>query len=212
MRPARRRATAPVHLHRSSDTQHFYLQYALVLLVLVSSIGTTRGFQVSPHYFFPRTMGVLVRTKTTGGRMRIQRDPSSESQPSPSQELHEQPLDQGPSLGDIMARSSAASSELLTTSGCGSTNTTTTSTSLAKRYGITSPQDRILLTANGNLQRLVSSYYDAPVSVVLDQCQLVKHQTWDRRVHLTVHNQVSCSIHVLYICAIRPSHYQFYVL
>ena len=60
------------------------------------------------------------------------------------------------------------------------------------------------LTANGNLQRLVSSYYDAPVSVVVDSCVMraattnratgtatsllpsTTPKTWDRTVHLTV--------------------------
>jgi hypothetical protein len=40
---------------------------------------------------------------------------------------------------------------------------------LAKRYGIRHPLDRMALTANGNLQRLICSYYDAPVSVTLDR-------------------------------------------
>jgi hypothetical protein len=39
---------------------------------------------------------------------------------------------------------------------------------LAARYGIDHPLDRMALTANGNLQRLVCSYYDSPVTVTLD--------------------------------------------
>lgn len=46
----------------------------------------------------------------------------------------------------------------------------TESEGLAAHYGIHHPLDRMALTANGNLQRLVSSYYDAPVSVVVDYC------------------------------------------
>jgi hypothetical protein len=59
-------------------------------------------------------------------------------------------------------------------------------TSLASLYNITHPLDRLALTANGNLQRLVSSYYDAPVHVVVDSCNLIAPGVWDRRVHLTV--------------------------
>jgi hypothetical protein len=79
---------------------------------------------------------------------------------------------------------------------------------LASGFGITHPLDRMALTANGNLQRLVSSYYDAPVQVSVDSCHLKddpdtrqssstpqtgrrQTKTWDRVVHLTVHNQVS---------------------
>lgn len=40
---------------------------------------------------------------------------------------------------------------------------------LAKRYGIHHPLDRMALTANGNLQRLICSYYDSPVSVTVDR-------------------------------------------
>ena len=71
---------------------------------------------------------------------------------------------------------------------------------LASTYGITHPLDRLLLTANGNLQRLVASYYDAPVTVVVESCTLrqppqqqeqqppeaEEPQIWDRRVHLQI--------------------------
>jgi hypothetical protein len=75
----------------------------------------------------------------------------------------------------------------------------TSVTSLAAAYGITHPLDRMALTANGNLQRLVSSYYDAPVSVVVDSCELQSSsrnkstpKTWNRIVHLQVHGQTFC--------------------
>lgn len=63
---------------------------------------------------------------------------------------------------------------------------------LAAKFGITHPLDRMALTANGNLQRLFSSYYDAPVFVHVDYCQARddKGIVWDRVVHLNVHNQV----------------------
>ena len=34
-----------------------------------------------------------------------------------------------------------------------------------------SPIDRIALTANGNMQRIVSSFYDAPVHVYVERCK-----------------------------------------
>jgi hypothetical protein len=42
--------------------------------------------------------------------------------------------------------------------------------SLAVLYGIHSPLDRMLVTANGNLQRLFASYYDTEVAVVVLKC------------------------------------------
>ena len=76
------------------------------------------------------------------------------------------------------------------------------SSTLASKYGITNPLDRLLLTANGNLQRLVASYYDAPVTVVVQSCTPRRSltvvaspttvfpppppQIWDRCVQLQV--------------------------
>ena len=42
--------------------------------------------------------------------------------------------------------------------------------SLEEIYGISNPLDRMAVTANGNLQRLFSSYYDSPVVVEMVQC------------------------------------------
>jgi hypothetical protein len=48
--------------------------------------------------------------------------------------------------------------------------------------------------ANGNLQRLFSSYYDAPVHVVVDTCHATSlNNTWNRIVHLTVFEQNICT-------------------
>lgn len=44
------------------------------------------------------------------------------------------------------------------------------SQSLARAFHIHNPLDRMAVTANGNLQRLFSSYYDAPVMVVVQYC------------------------------------------
>lgn len=83
-----------------------------------------------------------------------------------------------------------------------------------------SPLERIALTSNGNLQRIFSSYYDAPVHVHVDRCEMrnlgnrgVNHSdggefiiaadssepasggdaVWDREVHLSVHSQRFCT-------------------
>mmetsp|Transcript_15767 Transcript_15767/g.18661 ORF Transcript_15767/g.18661 Transcript_15767/m.18661 type:complete len:406 (+) Transcript_15767:76-1293(+) len=59
-----------------------------------------------------------------------------------------------------------------------------------------SPIDRIALTANGNMQRIVSSFYDAPVHVYVEKCRqrctTSDAKIWDRTVHLSVFNQVFC--------------------
>ena len=81
---------------------------------------------------------------------------------------------------------------------------TTSQYGLAKAFGIVHPLDRMAVTANGNLQRLFSSYYDAPVYVVVDYCRpasSLSHpqatpsttKIWDRRVHLMVHNTTFCT-------------------
>lgn len=125
------------------------------------------------------------------------------------------------SLGDIMATgnkgegalplgnlsSSLAHRDSLVTS-------TTSSGTLASSFGIAHPLDRMALTANGNLQRLVSSYYDAPVEVLVDYChpaedpvddlktfsislpnEMKEPRRWDRLVRLSVHNQTFCRAH-----------------
>lgn len=65
--------------------------------------------------------------------------------------------------------------------------------SLADIYGISNPLDRMAVTANGNLQRLFSSYYDAPVAVEMVHCTRRDDRTttasngpavWDRKVLL----------------------------
>ena len=93
-------------------------------------------------------------------------------------------------LGDIMSRkpedandpNTASSSTFTTADGAASgvpppsgglVTTAIPSGSLASRFGIDHPLDRMALTANGNLQRLVSSYYDAPVQVVVDACDKI---------------------------------------
>lgn len=96
------------------------------------------------------------------------------------------------SLGDIMKSSFASSSSSSVTGG-------DDIFSLVSQYNITNPLDRILITANGNLQRLISSYYDAPVHVLVESCQqrpsFCNRKTtiiWDRVVHLQVYNRTFC--------------------
>lgn len=71
----------------------------------------------------------------------------------------------------------------------GLTTDTGSGGSLAHQFNITSSMDRILVTANGNLQRIVSSWYDAPVHVVVQYCHYhPDQQYWQRSVQLQVHN------------------------
>jgi hypothetical protein len=92
-------------------------------------------------------------------------------------------------LGDIMSDGS----RILRESGdqCEAGLVTRDGGTLASRFGIDSRFDRMALTANGNLQRLFSSYYDAPVHVVVDSCEQRTQEMWHRTVHLTVFDQVS---------------------
>ena len=78
---------------------------------------------------------------------------------------------------------------------------TSTGGTLGRQFGSKlsnlTPLDRIALTANGNLQRIISSYYDAPVHVHIDRCDRRRHEckhhcdaVWDRTIHLSVLGQV----------------------
>lgn len=88
------------------------------------------------------------------------------------------------SLGDIMARGLQTESFVDALTGTSSENATT----LATAFGLTNPLDRLILTANGNLQRLIASYYDADVSVRVEgcACRRSNRNVWDRTVHLKV--------------------------
>lgn len=82
--------------------------------------------------------------------------------------------------------------------------------SLENTYGIANPLDRMAITANGNLQRLFSSYYDTPVVVEVVYCKRQEPPTpaeegstatdggvaavWDRRVLLKIFgNRTFCT-------------------
>ena len=92
-------------------------------------------------------------------------------------------------FGDIMSPS-VADADVLFRDGL----VTSITQSLAKMYNLPNPLDRMAVTANGNLQRLVSSYYDAPVTVVVEHCRPVigKEGVWERRVRLQVHGRTFC--------------------
>lgn len=95
--------------------------------------------------------------------------------------------------------------------------------SLAQMYSIHHPLDRMAVTANGNLQRLFSSYYDAPVTVVVDHCTPCKSKStstlttestasmWERRVQLQVFERTFCvadsvvQVHSSHCCALVES-------
>lgn len=94
-------------------------------------------------------------------------------------------------LGDIMSDGSSILQESCNRPEAGLV--TRDGGTLAARFGIESKFDRMALTANGNLQRLFSSYYDAPVHVVVDSCEQRTQTVWYRTVHLTVFDQVFCT-------------------
>jgi len=52
--------------------------------------------------------------------------------------------------------------------------------------------ERILLTANGNLQRIISSFYNAPVTVQIIRNKRVGDWVYDREVKLIVHSKCFC--------------------
>ena len=133
-------------------------------------------------------------------------------------------------LGDIMAGSSASdnagrnnnANAILSQTAVIDGLVTKEGGELNAKFGCRfSPMERIALTANGNLQRIFSSYYDAPVHVHVDSCtrregvprENTNPQTvldgfafridtngavWDRVVHLYVHETVSSFPHQLY--------------
>jgi len=76
-------------------------------------------------------------------------------------------------------------------------DTPTNHSTLQQAFNVTSPLDRMALTANGNLQRLFSSYYDAPVIVAVDACEVryrsMEHTVWDRVVRLQVFGRTFCT-------------------
>ncbi|CAM9613668.1 unnamed protein product [Discosporangium mesarthrocarpum] len=55
------------------------------------------------------------------------------------------------------------------------------------------PVERIVLTANGNLQRVISSYYNAAVSVSIVKCDETGDATYDREVTLSVNGRKLCT-------------------
>jgi len=133
----------------------------------------------------------------------LQSESSSSSSTTPRNDSATTSVEADGTLGDIM------SSGLITVPRA----------PLAETYGFCNPLDRMVLTANGNLQRLISSYYDSAVSVYVDSCEPRSNydvlttgatmmdnsnsqqeraqppplRVWDRTVHLTVRNQRFCT-------------------
>eukprot|EP00752_Nemacystus_decipiens_P004105 g3755.t1 len=52
--------------------------------------------------------------------------------------------------------------------------------------------ERVVLTANGNLQRVISSYYDSPVTVDITYCREVQPSVYEREVEISVFGRVFC--------------------
>jgi len=55
--------------------------------------------------------------------------------------------------------------------------------------------ERVVLTANGNLQRIMSAYYGSPVTVRVKKCQKVENSSmlYDREVDLVSGGRVFCT-------------------
>ena len=56
---------------------------------------------------------------------------------------------------------------------------------------------RVVITANGNLQRIMSAYYGYPVNVEITRCDLVLKSTeeviYEREVNLVANHKVFCT-------------------
>lgn len=50
--------------------------------------------------------------------------------------------------------------------------------------------ERVVLTANGNLQRILSAFHAAPITVEVRKCQQVDRCTFDREVDLMLRDKV----------------------
>jgi chorismate-pyruvate lyase len=81
------------------------------------------------------------------------------------------------------------------------------SKSLQEIYGLSNPMDRVLIMAEGSVQLLFASFYDAQVQVDVTYCRQVPcngedHAVepkplscWDRQVNLLVKDQYFCTAH-----------------
>ena len=56
-----------------------------------------------------------------------------------------------------------------------------------------SPLERVALSAEGDLQRIISSFYNAPVAVTIKRCAEVTPEVFDREVDLSVLGRVFCT-------------------
>jgi len=59
--------------------------------------------------------------------------------------------------------------------------------------GAFTPLERVVLTANGNLQRILSAYYGSPITIVVKKCVELESGTFAREVDLVMRKQVVCS-------------------
>lgn len=55
------------------------------------------------------------------------------------------------------------------------------------------PLERVVLTANGNLQRIMSAYYGKPVVVDVIKCDKIGEREYDREVDILVGGQKFCN-------------------
>jgi len=82
----------------------------------------------------------------------------------------------------------------------------TTNVSLQSLFNTTqlTPLERIVLNADGNLQRIFSSFYNSPVFVHVDLCKHREipeslYEIYDRISHLSVNNKVFCTAKTVFI-------------
>lgn len=64
------------------------------------------------------------------------------------------------------------------------------------------PIERIILTANGNLQRIMSAYYGSKVTVEVIKCDRISHTLFAREVNLLVDGKVRDN-HIICFIAIQ---------
>jgi hypothetical protein len=60
--------------------------------------------------------------------------------------------------------------------------------------GSFTPMERIVITANGNLQRIMSAHYGAPVSVTVKKCDKIGTMLYDRQVDIMVGQKIFCEV------------------
>lgn len=151
----------------------------------------TKDRQRQKNEFFFNTTGLRYMNENAADI--VATNETIQEPPSPPPSMERKGSGSG-NFGDIMSPT-IDDADLLFQDGLVSSETY----SLEEIYGISNPLDRMAVTANGNLQRLFSSYYDAPVVVEMVHCTRQKSPgasgigvdvdataIWERRVFLKI--------------------------